>query len=46
VSTWWHHLLHNQNGLELKWAFIREPGVIVTSVPYRLHAGKRATRIS
>jgi amino acid transporter len=32
----WHHLLHNQTALTLKGLFLREPGVILTSVPYRL----------
>jgi hypothetical protein len=36
VRKWWHHILHNQNALDVKWTFLREPDVIVTSVPYRL----------
>lgn len=36
VSQWWQRLLHNQNALELKWMFLPEPDVIVTSVPYHL----------
>jgi hypothetical protein len=36
VSKWWHNLLHNQTALTLKRAFLTEPGVVVTNVPYRL----------
>lgn len=36
VRKWWHHLLHNQNAFDVKRAFLTEPGVIVTSVPYHL----------
>jgi amino acid transporter len=36
VSKWWHHLLHNQNALDVKLTFLTEPDVIVTSVPYRI----------
>lgn len=36
VSKWWQRLLHNQNAFELKWMFLPEPNVIVTSVPYHL----------
>jgi hypothetical protein len=32
----WHHALHNQTALTLKRLFIREPGIVLTSVPYRL----------
>ena len=36
VRRWWHHMLHNQNAWEIKLAFLAEPNVIVTSVPYHL----------
>jgi amino acid transporter len=36
VRRWWHHILHNQNAAEIKLAFLPEPNVIVTSVPYHL----------
>lgn len=36
VRKWWHHFLHNQNAFEVKLAFLAEPNVIVTSVPYHL----------
>lgn len=36
VSKWWQRLLHNQNAFELKWMFLPEADVIVTSVPYHL----------
>lgn len=36
VSKWWHHVLHNQNALDVKWTLLPEPNVVVTSVPYHL----------
>jgi amino acid transporter len=36
VSSWWHNVLHNQTATRLKSTFLREPGVVVTNVPYRL----------
>ena len=36
VKKWWHNVLHNQTALALKRAFLTEPDVVVTSVPYRL----------
>jgi amino acid transporter len=36
VKSWWHNALHNQTALLLKRSFLKEPGVVVTSVPYRL----------
>jgi hypothetical protein len=36
VRKWWHHTLHNQNAFDIKWKFLTEPDVIVTSVPYHL----------
>jgi hypothetical protein len=36
VKKWWHNALHNQTALILKRTFLSEPGVVVTSVPYRL----------
>lgn len=36
VKKWWHNALHNQTPLMLKRTFLSEPGVVVTSVPYRL----------
>jgi len=38
TTSWWHNLLHNQAGLLLKLALLREPGVVVTNVRY--HVGK------
>ena len=35
VARWWQHLLHNQSGLLLKLALMREPNVVVTNVRYR-----------
>jgi len=34
VSHWWELPLHNQNALFVKRLFLREPGVILTSVPF------------
>lgn len=36
VGKWWQRFLHNQNAFDLKWVFLPEPDVIVTSVPYHL----------
>jgi hypothetical protein len=36
VRRWWQHLLHNQTGLFIKRLLLFEPGVVVTSVPFRL----------
>jgi len=36
VKKWWHHLVHNQNALDIKLAMLLEPNVVVTAVPYRL----------
>ena len=36
VRRWWHRFLHNQTALTLKGAFLFEPSVVVSSVPYRL----------
>jgi len=35
--------LHNQTALIIKGALLFERGVVVTSVPIRLHAGERET---
>lgn len=36
VNKWWQRFLHNQNAFDVKWIFLPEPDVIVTSVPYHL----------
>jgi hypothetical protein len=36
VESWWRQFLHNQSALALKRLFVKEPGVVVTSVPYHL----------
>lgn len=36
VQKWWHRALHNTNALLLKGAFLFEPSVVVSAVPYRL----------
>ncbi len=38
VEHWWEQLLHNQSALRLKTRLLFQPGVMVTSVPYRLGA--------
>jgi amino acid transporter len=38
---WWEHLLHNKTALFIRTAFLFQPNVIVTSVPYLLgHAAR------
>lgn len=40
LEHWWEHLLHNQTALRLKARLLFQPGVMVTSVPWRLgHEG-------
>jgi len=36
VGHWWENLLHNQSALRLKSRLLFRPGVMVTSVPWRL----------
>jgi hypothetical protein len=36
VEHWWEQALHNQSALRLKTRLLFQPGVMVTSVPYRL----------
>jgi amino acid transporter len=38
VNRWWEQVLHNQSALRLKARLLSEPGVMVTSVPFRLGA--------
>jgi amino acid transporter len=42
VGRWWEQLLHNQSALRLKARLLFEPGVVVTSVPYRLRSSAAA----
>ncbi|MBC7551579.1 MAG: APC family permease [Cellulomonas sp.] len=37
VEHWWEQALHNQSALRLKAALLFQPGVMVTSVPWRFH---------
>jgi amino acid transporter len=39
VRKAWHNLLHNHTPLVLKQAFLFEPSVVVSAVPYRLDLG-------
>jgi hypothetical protein len=41
VSRFWEQVLHNQSPLRLKARLLSEPGVMVTSVPYKLQASGR-----
>ena len=34
--VWYQALLHNQSELAFKLALLRQPGVVVTSVPFQL----------
>lgn len=38
-EKWWTALLHNQNGLILKWALLFKKGVVVTNIRYYLGRG-------
>ncbi|WP_241384855.1 APC family permease [Rhodococcus sp. CH91] len=38
VGHWWENLLHNQSALRLKSRLLFQPGVMVTSVPWRLRS--------
>lgn len=42
VGHWWEQLLHNQQALRLKGRLLFMPGVMVTSVPYRLQSAHDA----
>jgi len=42
VGKWYEHILHNQSALFLKGKLLFREGVVVTSVPYHLDAGKTA----
>jgi len=41
VNRFWEQVLHNQSPLRLKTRLLSEPGVMVTSVPYKLQASGR-----
>ena len=41
VTHWWEQLLHNQSALRLKARLLFQPGVMVTSVPWRLGHDER-----
>ncbi|MGH8884762.1 MAG: APC family permease [Egibacteraceae bacterium] len=36
LEHWWHRPLHNQTALLIKGALLFEPGVVTTSIPYRV----------
>jgi amino acid transporter len=42
VGHWWEQLLHNQSALRLKTRLLFQPGVMVTSVPFRLTSAEIA----
>jgi amino acid transporter len=39
TEKWWTKLLHNQNGLFMKWALLFKRGVVVTNIRYYLDGG-------
>jgi len=43
VDHWWEQMLHNQSALRLKTRLLFQPGVMVTSVPWRLGHEARVT---
>jgi hypothetical protein len=42
VGHWWEHVLHNQSAFRLKARLLFQPGVMVTSVPFRLTSAEIA----
>jgi len=42
VGHWWEQVLHNQSALRLKTRLLFQPGVMVTSVPFRLTSAEIA----
>jgi hypothetical protein len=42
-SHWWENALHNQTAFYIKRLLLREPHVVVTSVPYHLRTRGRAS---
>jgi amino acid transporter len=42
VGHWWEHFLHNQSAFRLKARLLFVPGVMVTSVPFRLTSAEIA----
>ncbi len=40
LGHWWEQLLHNQSALRLKTRLLFEPGIMVTSVPWRLRSSE------
>jgi hypothetical protein len=42
VGHWWEQLLHNHSALRLKARLLFQPGVMVTSVPFRLDSAQIA----
>ncbi len=35
-NKWWHHLLHNETALFIKWVLLFKRGLVSTSVPFHL----------
>ena len=44
VEHWWEELLHNQDALRLKGSLLREPWVVVMSIPLHVAAAKTPRR--
>jgi hypothetical protein len=40
VEHWWEELLHNQDALRLKGSLLREPWVVVMSIPLHVAAAR------
>ncbi|MHB0912807.1 MAG: APC family permease [Armatimonadota bacterium] len=41
-NKWWHRLLHNQSGLQLKLALLNEPNVVTANLRYHVKRSKGA----
>jgi hypothetical protein len=44
LDRWYHRPLHNQTALLIKGALLFEPGVVTTSVPYRINGADGQSR--
>jgi len=44
VDRWWEKFLHNKSGARLRARLLEIPGVVVTAVPWHLHASSPSAR--
>jgi amino acid transporter len=44
VDRWWERFLHNKSGARLRARLLEIPGVVVTAVPWHLHASSPSAR--